>query len=235
MRTALFCAAALAALMPVCVRAQEKSPPVRVNVLNVCTPSAEEQKEIAAALERIPAQAKWGDDFEVARGRTNLSAGAVRMERGTTSPPVSSSWARIRREFTPDTPWANVQYSFSVDAESMVETLVFRMREPKDLLQVSLEDNMSAVTTPAAALATNTPAERVKLERFGKASVVLARCTAASAGRAVDQSAYESLFSSASRVLANYRDLLNARRTIPEELARVPGGRGSKPGHDRQR
>ncbi|MFZ0137730.1 MAG: hypothetical protein WAK89_11765, partial [Candidatus Sulfotelmatobacter sp.] len=29
-------------------------PQVKVNMLNVCTPSAEEQKEIAAALARIP-------------------------------------------------------------------------------------------------------------------------------------------------------------------------------------
>lgn len=230
MRRAWFYAAALWALVPVCLAAQEKNPPVRVNVLNVCTPSAEEQKEIAAALNRVPAKADWGQDFEVARGRTSLSAGAVRMETGTTSAPVSSNWARIRREFANDSPWANVQYSFSVDANTMVETLVFRIREPKDLLQVSIEDSMSAVTAPAAALATNTPAERVKLERFGKASVVLARCTAATAGRAVDQGAYEPLFTSASRVLTNYRDLLDARRTIPEELARVAGNRKAKPG-----
>jgi hypothetical protein len=213
--------AAIAALASISA-GQEKAPPVRVNVLNVCTPSADDQKEIAAALDRIPAKPKWGDDFEVARGRSSLAAGAVQVEQAGASPPLSSDWARIRREFPSDSPFSNVQYSFSVDARNMVETLVFRLRDSKDLLQVSLDDSMSAVTSPAAALATNTPVERVKLERFGKASVVLSRCNAA-AGHAVDQAAYEPLFRSANRVLSNYRDALNARRTIPAELERVKG------------
>ena len=37
----------------------------------------------------------------------------------------------------------------------------------------------------------------------------------------MDQSAYEPLFRSASEVLANYRHVLEARRLIPEELARI--------------
>ncbi len=233
MRKAWLCVAALAALVPALLAAQEKNPPVRVNVLDVCTPSAEEQKELSAALNRIPSKPPWGEDFEVARGRSSLAAGAVQMERGTSSPAVSSKWARIRREFANDSPWANVQYSFSVDAGSMVETLVFRIREPKDLLQVSIEDTMAAVMSPAAALATNTPPERIQLERFGRPSVVLARCTAASAGRNVDQAAYEPLFASAARVLANYRELLNARKTIPDELARVGVGASAKPAQRR--
>src|SRR5579864_5556091 len=57
--------------------AQQKNPPVRVNVLNVCTPGAAEQKEIGAALARIPLQPRWGADFEVARGRTTLSQDAA--------------------------------------------------------------------------------------------------------------------------------------------------------------
>jgi hypothetical protein len=213
--------AALLAATALLSAAQEKTPPVRVNVLNVCTPSAEEQKEITAALGRIPTKPAWGEDFEVARGRTSLAAGAVQMERGGSSAAVASNWARIRREFTADSPFSNVQYSFSVDAQNMVETLVFGLRDSKDLLQISIDDSMSAVTSPAAALATNTPAERIKLERFGKSSVVLARCNAAQAGHTVDQSAYEPLFRSASKVLANYRDVLKARRAIPAELARL--------------
>jgi hypothetical protein len=220
-------AAALAALAPLSI-AQEKEPPVRVNVLNVCAPSAPEQKEIAAALERIPAKPQWGEDFEVARGRASLAAGAVQMQQAGASAPVSSNWARIRREFAADSPFSNVQYSFSVDQRTLVETLVFRLRDSKDLLQVSLDDSMSAVTSPAAALATNTPVERIKLERFGKASIVLARCGAAEAGHAVDQGAYEPLFRSANRVLANYRDALNARRTIPAELGRLGAMSGKR-------
>ena len=54
----------------------------------------------------------------------------------------------------------------------MVETLIFHVRDPKDLMQVAIEeDNASSVTTPAAMLGTNTPAGRIKLERFGKSSV----------------------------------------------------------------
>src|SRR5437764_5434706 len=90
--------AAIAASASVSV-GQEKTPPVRVNVLNVCTPSAEDQKQIAAALDRIPAKPKWGDDFEVARGRSSLAGGAVQLEQAGASAPVSSDWARIRREF----------------------------------------------------------------------------------------------------------------------------------------
>jgi hypothetical protein len=103
----------------------------------------------------------------------------------------------------------------------MVETLVFRMREPKDLLEVSIESSASSVTTPAAMLAAGTPAGRIKLERFGKSSVVLARCSATTSGQAIDQSAYEPLFSSASAILSDYRTILGTRKMVPEELARL--------------
>ena len=59
------------------VRAQQPAaspqPQVRVNYLNVCSPSAEEQRQIAGALERISAHPKFAVDFEVARGRSTLS------------------------------------------------------------------------------------------------------------------------------------------------------------------
>src|SRR5260221_10258735 len=48
-------------------------PQVKVNMLNVCSPSAAEQKEIAAALERIPKEPLFGADFEISRGRSTLS------------------------------------------------------------------------------------------------------------------------------------------------------------------
>jgi hypothetical protein len=72
-------------------------------------------------------------------------------------------------------------------------------------------------------LSTNTPASRIKLERFGKSSIVLARCNAADGNTPPDQSAYEPLFQSASKVVGNYRDLLGATATVPDELARVTG------------
>jgi hypothetical protein len=204
---------------------QEKGPPVRVNVLNVCTPGAAEQKEIGDALARVPGKPRWGNDFEVARGRTTLTqdaAAAFTGRRGATSAagPISD-WVRIRRELSAASPFLNALYSFSVDREHMVETLVFAVRDPKDLLQVSLSETVSAVTSPAAALAAGTPPDHIRLERFGKPSVVLARCAGGPDAPKVDQSAYEPLFQQAAAILGTYRSALGARRTVPEELARI--------------
>jgi hypothetical protein len=107
----------------------------------------------------------------------------------------------------------------------MVETLVFRVRDPKDLLQLSLEDSASAVTTAAAMLSSSTPVSRIKLERFGKSSIVLARCSSMETGQPVDQSKYEPLFSSATAALSGYRDHLGVRALVPEELTRISSGR----------
>ena len=117
--------------------------------------------------------------------------------------------------------FSTVQYSFSQDAKNMMETLVFRVRDPKDLMQVSIEDSASSVTPPATMLSTNTPVSRIKLERFGKSSVVLAMCPAVEGHAAPDQSAYAPLFHNASEIVTNYRALLRAARVVPEELARV--------------
>jgi hypothetical protein len=72
-------------------------------------------------------------------------------------------------------------------------------------------------------LGSNTLASRVRLERFGKSSVALARCLATEGGPAPDQSAYEPLFRGASDVLANYRALLGVKIIVPEELAKISG------------
>jgi hypothetical protein len=133
----------------------------------------------------------------------------------------TADWVRIRREFSLQALFSTVQYSFSVDAKNMVETLVFRVRDPKDLMQVSIEDSASAVTTPSAMLGTSTPASRIKLERFGKSSVVLARCSGTEAGPPPDQTAYEPLFQNASSIVTKYRSLLGAKGIVPDELTRV--------------
>lgn len=210
---------------------QASQPQVKVNVLNVCSPSPEEQKEIASALARVPREPLFAADFEIDRGRSSLDVGPGFLQPGSgsqmSSDPGVADWVRIRREFSVQALFSTVQYSFSSDPKNMVETLVFRVREPKDLMQVSIEDSASAVTSPTTMLTTSTPANRVKLERFGKSSVVLARCSGSEAGPAPDQSAYEPLFRAASAVLSNYRGLLGARTTVPEELARVGSG-GSK-------
>lgn len=208
-----------------------QQPQVKVNVLNVCTPSADDQKEIASALKGIPQKPSFSADFEVDRGRSLLDPGAnpLAMANAGAVPSTASTVAdfvRIRHDLAGGT-YSNVQYSFSRDEHQMVETLVFRMRDPKDLMQVSIEDSASAVTPAATMLSSTTPASRIKLERFGKSSVVLARCQAGIEGTAPDQSAYEPLFTSASSLMSAYRDLLGARRLIPEELTRI-GASGAK-------
>ena len=212
---------------------QASQPQVKVNVLNVCSPSAEEQHEIASALARIPKEPLFAADFEIDRGRSSLEVGPGFLQPGSgsqmSSDPGVSNWVRIRREFSVQALFSTAQYSFSTDPKNMVETLVFRVRDPKDLMQVSIEDSASAVTSPATMLSTSTPASRIKLERFGKSSVVLARCSGAEGGPPPDQSAYEPLFQSASAVLSNYRGLLGARTTVPEELARLGADGKAKP------
>ena len=213
-------------------RAQEaasQKPQVKVNVLNVCSPSAAEQQEISSALARIPKRPSFSPDFEVDRGRSVLDPNAnpvMGMSSGPAAPASSSEQAlaefvRIRRDFPSGETFSTAQYSFSRDKEQMVETLVFRLREAKDLLEISIESSASSVTTPATMLAAATPAGRIKLERFGKSSVVLARCSGSNGGPAPDQSAYESLFASASSILSDYRGVLDARKLIPAELARI--------------
>jgi hypothetical protein len=204
---------------------QPSQPQVKVNVLNVCSPSPEEQQEIASALGRIPKQPLFSPDFEIDRGRSTLEERPDFLKVGASAQFSSDSgtadWVRIRREFSVQAVFSTVQYSFSHDPKNMVETLVFRVRDPKDLMQVAIEDNASSVTTPAAMLSTSTPASRIKLERFGKSSVVLARCPGTEGNPPPDQSAYEPLFQSATAIVTNYRNLLAARNTVPAELARV--------------
>lgn len=206
--------------------APTSQPQVKVNMLNVCSPSAEEQKEIAAALARIPKQPLFSTDFEVSRGRSTLAdVNFLQSGEGGHAPgePSVASYVRIRREFGVQATFASVQYSFSDDGQNMVETLVLHVRDPKDLIQVALEDSASAVTSAQAMLASTNPASRVRLERFGKSSIALARCSAAEGGPAPDQSAYEPLFQSATDVLADYRGLLGVGAIVPEELAKISG------------
>jgi hypothetical protein len=212
-------------LLAATVAFAQQQPPVKVNVINVCSPSAEDQKELSAALAQLPAKPVFASDFEVSRGRSTLDAnasipGMQPLPAGTKS---TANWVRMRRELSENSPYSNVQYSFSVDEANMVETLVLRVREPKDVMQISIEDSASAVTSPTVMLTSATPVSRIKLERFGKSSVVLARCSGSGEeGKAgPDQSAYEPVFRSASAVMNRYRDILGARRLVPQELARL--------------
>jgi len=176
-----------------------EQPQVRVNYLNVCSPSKEDQQEIRSALARIPA-AKFSTDFEISRGKTSVPDAPL------------ASYVRIRHEYVPSVPFIAAQYSLSVDSKSIVEDLVFRSREPKDIIQIQLEDTVIGAPNPRAVLETDTPVDRIKLERFGKPSVALARCAE------VDQSAYQALFEAASQVMIRYRTALGTKRLIPREL-----------------
>ncbi len=213
--------------------ASSQQPQVKVNMLNVCSPSAEEQKEIAGALARVPKQPLFSADFEVSRGRSTLTDMPAILQAGqaghVAGEPSVASYVRIRREFSVQATFSSVQYSFSNDGINMIETLVLHVRDPKDLIQVSLEDSASAVTSSQTMLSANTPVSRVRLERFGKPSVALARCSGVEGGPVPDQSAYEPLFHGASEVLANYRGLLGVKTIVPDELAKATGALKSKP------
>lgn len=212
--------------------ASSTQPQVKVNVLNVCTPSAEEQKEISSALARVPKQPAFGADFEISHGVSTLTDAPNFLQPGANTQvsdqPSVARYVRIRREFPGQTMFSSVQYSFSDDGQSMVETLVLHVRDPKELIQVSLEDSASALGTVSSMVAANTPVNRIRLERFGKSSVALARCSASENGPAPDQTAYEPLFRSGSEILSDYRHLLGARRTVTAELAQIPSGASVK-------
>jgi hypothetical protein len=200
-------------------------PQVQVHMLNVCTPSAEEQKEISSALARIPKEPLFGADFEISRGRSTLTDMPSFLRPGPNpapagEPPVAS-YVRMRKEFAVQALFASLQYSFSNDGQNMIETLVMHVRDPKDLMEVSIEDSAASVTSAEALLAANTPASRIHLERFGKSSIALARCSGNEGGPPPDQSAYEPLFQAASDVMQNYRHLLGVRTLVPQELARI--------------
>lgn len=207
-------------------------PPVKVNVINVCAPSAEDQQELAAALAKVPDKPVFAKDYEVARGHSTLDPNAPIPGMQQLPPDAASSadWVRVRREFPNAVMFSNVQYSFSVDASNMVEILVLRVRDPKDLMQVSIEDSASAVTSASAMLASDTPVSRIKLERFGKSSVALARCPATEGNPAIDQSAYEPVFHAATTILNRYRDALGVRKMVPQELTRLGVGTSTKAG-----
>ena len=182
----------------------QTQPQVRVNILNVCTPNDAEKLELTNALAHLP-KGGFTQDFEVARGLSAMPDQPV------------ATWVRIRREYPPSSPYTSVQYTFSRDSEEMLETIVFRIRDPKDVLEVTISDGVTAGSTPAVVLAANTPPDRVKVERFGKPSVALRRCPNA------DQHTYEPIFQSANEVLTHYRQLLNARTTVVRDLPPIPG------------
>jgi len=178
---------------------------IKVNYLNVCTPSQEEQAVIRDALSKIPLKPVFGTDFEISRGRATLKES-------------SSKFVRLRRDFAAESSFMTAQYSMSIDDKSTIETFVARTRDPKEFHEISIEDRVSReAASPTTVIATDTPAERVRIERLGKGSVVLARCEGA------DQSAYEPIFRQASDLMAQYRKLLGLRGSFLSDISWLGG------------
>ena len=210
----LFATTALAQEQP----KDQSQPQVRVNYLNVCNPSEADQQEIRKALTGIPA-ANFVRDFEISRGQTSVPDSPL------------ASYVRVRHEFAASAPFIAAQYSLSFDEKSIVEDLVFRSREAKDIIEIQLEDTVTGSQDAKSVLATDTPVDRIKLERFGKSSIALARCPT------VDQSAYQPLFAQASAVMTRFRTALGTKRLVPRELtalgvgtpARKPAASASAP------
>jgi hypothetical protein len=175
---------------------------VRVHYLNVCTPPKEDQEEIRGALSRVP-RAEFSTDFEISRGQTSVPDAPL------------ASYVRVRHEYVPSVPFIAAQYSLSLDSKSIVEDLVFRSREAKGIIQIQLEDTITGAENARSVLETDTPVDRIKLERFGKQSVGLSRC------EGVDQSSYQPLFDLASQVMSRYRAALHTKRVIPRELGEL--------------
>jgi hypothetical protein len=183
------------------IKPADPSTQVRVNYLNVCTPTADDEKELATALARVPEKPKFSADFEISRGRTSIEGSG------------QARYVRLRRDMPEKSGFSTTQYSLSTDTERTTETLVLRLADPKDLLMITLEDQVSATaTSPSVVLETDTPVSRIKLERFGKPSLVLARCENA------DQATYETYFQQSSRLMAAFRRSLGLRGIFRSDL-----------------
>lgn len=148
----------------------------------------------------------------------NVCTPSPGAQKGIAATPATASWVGRRLDFSAATVFSNVQHSFPAGSGNMVETLVLEVRDPKNWPQLRAEDNSPAVTNTAAMLGAATPLSRTRLGRFGKPS--LARYMASQTGPGPGQSSHELLFQDGPSVMDRYRTLLQARRKIPEDLAK---------------
>jgi hypothetical protein len=216
------------ALMTASLSGQESAPPaskpsdkpqVRVNYLNVCSPSAADQQELEAALSRISPKPVFAVDMEISRGRSTLNPSDLIVNTGqpTQQTNAISKWVRIRRDFPDSSPLTSAQYSFSVTEKNVAETFVAHFRDNKNVLQVSISDSVDG-QEPNVVANNVTPADRIRIERFGKSSIVLARCANS------DQLALEPLFGHATMLMNAYRRAFDTESTIPAEFAKLSRG-----------
>jgi hypothetical protein len=198
-------------------QAAQEQPQVRLNVVNVCSPSADEQAALKSAMAKVTAKPAFAQDFEISRGRASMKDAPA------------SKFVRLRRDFPPESPFLTAQYSMSIDDKVTIETLVLRLRDPKEFHELSIEDRVSpTAASPGTVLDSDTPAARIRLERLGKNSVVLARCPAG------DQSAYEPFFKQASEIMASYRVALGLRNTFRSDIAWLDPGKNAGGNHSKQ-
>jgi len=181
---------------------QGNQPQVKINVMNVCTPTKEDQELIQHALAVVPGKPSFTADFEVSRGHTTLKKAP------------DANFVRVRRDYAAESPLMTAQYSMSIDSKETVELLVLRTRDPKEFLELVLEDRVSAgAAAPTSVLAADTPPSRVRIERLGKNAAGLTRC------QEIDQSAYEPLFRRATEIMAQYRAAMGLRTTFHSDIA----------------
>ncbi len=199
----VFVAAASAQDAP---KPQPSEPQVKLNYLNVCTPSVDDQAQMKAALAKVQVKPAFSRDFEISRGQATMQDAP------------DARFVRYRKDLVSESPLLAAQYSMSSDSKSIVETLVLRLRDPKDFHEVSLEDRVSAgAIAPSSLLTVDTPVSRIRVERLGKSSLVLARCQDS------DQSAYEPIFRQAAEIMARYRKAMDLGSVIRSDVAWLSG------------
>ena len=196
-------------------------PKIQVNFVNSCRPSAADADEIRRALAQLKEQPTFSADFEISRGVTTLTEGEARATGAPEGSAASPSpWVRVRREFAPKSPLTDAQYSLSIEGGAVSEALALHFRDTREVLQVLISNTVTG--TADQVLRAATPPDRIRIERFGRSSLVLARCGT------LDQSSYEPVFAAAREIFENYRRAMAVRKTVPGELSRLPGHKESK-------
>lgn len=188
---------------------------IQLSFVNSCRPGAPEAEQMKRLLLRFNETPRFSADFEISRGLTTLTGEEARAAGlATQGAATPSSWVRIRREFPERAPLTDAQYSLSLEAGSVSESLTLHLRDSREALQISI--STAATGSAGEMLKADTPPARISIERFGKASIVLARCAGA------DQSSYEPLFQAAAEIFQRYRAAMAVRSVVPAELTHLP-------------
>ena len=201
--------------------AAQPQPKIQVNFLNTCRPAQGDLEEMGRALARVRDRPSFSADFEISRGLTTLNeaeARAAGAPAGSGSTP--STGVRIRKDFPEKAMLLDAQYSLSVEGDATSEVLALHLRDSREVLQILISDSVTG--TPAQVVKVDTPPDRIRIERFGKSSIVLARCGA------VDQSGYEPLFAAAREILEKYRVAMAVKTVVPAEFGHLAGHKESK-------